>query len=361
MTRFDSPCTAVRGYRPAPHTFRPARRPSRGMLAALAAAALLLPVWLLAPRAVPDAQTFAMPQQTAAPRSAFVLPSNVRQGLAQGWPQRQQSVPVQRLMQGRMLLIDEGHPLPEGYVPANTVNILGFSSGRATCRDLSAVLGEDALQSLSAMLTAARQEKHMGLVVFAGTRSPEQQRILLTDTLAALSRDMGLDEALSAARGMVASPGCSEHQTAWAVDIRVCPQWNGAPLAEAMEASGDGLWLMENCWRYGFIRRYPGADPGDGSCRAYHLRYVGRAHAALMHALSLPMEEYLPLLHRFGALTLYDEAGAPLASAVCAPQGERQALLTLPEETETEDMSLDNLGYAVASCLYGPTSPTAAP
>ena len=78
MTRFDSPCTSVRGYRPAPHTFRPARRPFRWALAALAALALLLPVWLLAPRAVPDAQTFAMPEQTAAPHSAFVLPSCVR-------------------------------------------------------------------------------------------------------------------------------------------------------------------------------------------------------------------------------------------------------------------------------------------
>ena len=202
----------------------------------------------------------------------------------------------------------------------------------------------------------------MGLVVFAGSRSPEQQRILLTDTLAALSRDMSLDEALSAARATVASPGYSEHQTAWAVDIRVCPQWNGAPLAESREESEDGRWLIENCWRYGFIRRYPGADPRDGSCRAYHLRYVGCAHASLMHALGLSLEDYLSLLHRQRALTLYDEAsGAPLCSAVCVEAEARQTLFTLPEDASVEDLSLDNLGFAVVSCVYGATSPTGAP
>lgn len=361
MTRFDAPGAAVRGYRPEPQSTHSARRFPRAVLL-VPALALIAAVWLLPRAAAPDAQTFAMPAQTAPSRQAFTLPDSVRKGFPEGYALGQLAMPETRLREGRMLLIDDSHPLPEGYTPADTLNILSASGGRATCRDLSAVLGEDALNALSAMLTAARQEKHMGLVVFAGSRSPEQQRILLTDTLAALSRDMGLDEALSAARSAVASPGCSEHQTAWAVDIRVCPQWNGAPLAESMEESEDGRWLIENCWRYGFIRRYPGADPRDGSCRAYHLRYVGCAHASLMHALGLSLEDYLSLLHNQRTLTLYDEAsGAPLCSAVCAEAEARQTLFILPEDASVEDLSLDNLGFAVVSCVYGATSPTGAP
>ena len=361
MTRFDAPGAAVRGYRPEPQSTHSARRFPRAVLL-VPALALIAAVWLLPRAAAPDAQTFAMPAQTAPPRQAFTLPDSVRKGFPEGYALGQLAMPETRLREGRMLLIDDSHPLPEGYTPADTLNILSASGGRATCRDLSAVLGEDALGALSAMLTAARQEKHMGLVVFAGSRSPEQQRILLTDTLAALSRDMSLDEALSAARAAVASPGYSEHQTAWAVDIRVCPQWNGAPLAESMEESEDGRWLMENCWRYGFIRRYPGADPRDGSCRAYHLRYVGCAHASLMHALGLSLEDYLSLLHNQRALTLYDEAsGAPLCSAVCVEAEARQTLFILPEDASVEDLSLDNLGFAVVSCVYGATSPTGAP
>ena len=361
MTRFDAPGAAVRGYRPEPQSTHSARRFPRAVLL-VPALALIAAVWLLPRAAAPDAQTFAMPAQTAPPRQAFTLPDSVRKGFPEGYALGQLAMPETRLREGRMLLIDDSHPLPEGYTPADTLNILSASGGRATCRDLSAVLGEDALNALSAMLTAARQEKHMGLVVFAGSRSPEQQRILLTDTLAALSRDMSLDEALSAARSAVASPGCSEHQTAWAVDIRVCPQWNGAPLAESMEESEDGRWLIENCWRYGFIRRYPEADPRDGSCRAYHLRYVGCAHASLMHALGLSLEDYLSLLHNQRTLTLYDEAsGAPLCSAVCVEAEARQTLFTLPEDASVEDLSLDNLGFAVVSCVYGATSPTGAP
>ena len=332
MTRFDAPGAAVRGYRPEPQSTHSARRFPRAVLL-VPALALIAAVWLLPRAAAPDAQTFAMPAQTAPPRQAFTLPDSVRKGFPEGYALGQLAMPETRLREGRMLLIDDSHPLPEGYTPADTLNILNESGGRATCRDLSAVLGEDALNALSAMLTAARQEKHMGL-----------------------------DEALSAARSAVASPGYSEHQTAWAVDIRVCPQWNGAPLAESMEESEDGRWLMENCWRYGFIRRYPRADPRDGSCRAYHLRYVGCAHASLMHALGLSLEDYLSLLHNQRTLTLYDEAsGAPLCSAVCAEAEARQTLFILPEDASVEDLSLDNLGFAVVSCVYGATSPTGAP
>ena len=340
----------TRGWTPAPPP-PPRRRRNYwplGLIPALLLAALLL--W---PRpAQVDRQTYPLhaPAVTAEPETSPTLPEAIRAALPAGETQHL-SVPTQHLMKGRMLLIDESHPLPDGYTPGDTLSVLSYTQGRVACRDLAAVSGQDTLDALTQLFAAARQERIVQYTVFAGTRSAEQQRILLTDTLADLSRDMPLEEALEAARRAVASTDCSEHQTSFAIDLRLCPVWNGAPLEQTYEASQAGRWLAEHCWEYGFIRRWPDAEPASHSCQAYHLRYVGRAHAMLMHALDATFEEYLALLHEHGVLTLYDENGAPLAAAVCSRAGEHQTSFTLPMAA-IDDLSLDNTGYAIASCLF---------
>lgn len=355
---------AVRGWRPTEPRDR--RRGATGKsvqdTAAAVALAAALTVTVLLAVAIPAHRDTAAParqavrsQAQAAPAMGKSLPECVSTGLSENVERATLTVPVQRLAQGRMMLVDESHPLPEGYIPADTFGVLNQTGGRVTCRDLAAVLGEDTLAALDAMLAAARSCGMNQLTVFAGTRSPEQQRQLQTDTLAALARDMSLEDALQQARRKVASPGCSEHQTAWAVDIRVCHVWNAQPDGGALRESQAGAWLVEHAWEYGFIQRWPEADPAGDEHRPYHFRYVGYAHAALMHAMDMSLEEYLAFLHQHGSVTLYDDKNAPLATAVCAVMGERQASLTVPSGTTVEDVSMDNLGYAVASCLYNRT------
>lgn len=306
---------------------------------------LLLPLFVPRPAQV-DVHT---PASTPAP-TAVPLPACVQAGLPSGDTQ-QLAFTRAELLQGRLLLVDETHPLPEDYTPADTFAVLGSTQGRVECRDLAAVSGKDTLDALVSLFAAARQARFVQFTVFAGTRSPEQQRILLTDTLSAFARDMPLQTALLSAVDAVGSVDCSEHQLPWAVDVRLCPQWNGTPLAQPYEDSAAGRWLLQHLWEHGFIRRWADAVPTDHCCRAYHLRYVGRAHAMLMHALNVTLEQYLDLLHQHRALTLYDEKGAPLACAVCQPAGERQTLFTLPA-AQVEDASLDNTGYAVVACLF---------
>lgn len=48
-----------------------------------------------------------------------------------------------------------------------------------------------------------------------------------------------------------ARPGFSEHQTGLALDI------NTASRSAHFETTATYRWLIENCWRYGFILRYP--------------------------------------------------------------------------------------------------------
>lgn len=311
---------------------------------------LLLPLLglLLIPHPA-QVDTHAAPSQ-APLTTEQPLPACIQPGLPTGIAQ-EVAYANEELMQGRLLLVDEEHPLPEDYTPADTFGVLRSTQGRVECRDLAAVSGQDTLDALVALFAAGRQARFVQFTVFAGTRSAEQQRILLTDTLASLARDMPLNQAMESAVATVGSVGCSEHQLAWAVDVRLCPLWNGTPLAQPYEETAAGQWLVEHCWEHGFIRRWPGAQIVDHSCRAYHLRYVGQAHAMLMHALNATLEEYLALLHQHGTLTLYDEKGVPLACAVCLPAGERQTVFTLPA-AQVEDASLDNTGYAVVACLF---------
>lgn len=339
----------TRGWTPQPQNF-PARRSHRTLwcLSALLLAAAFF--WPRAPR--PDVQTYPLhaPAQPTDAAPVSSLPACMLAGLPKGEAVTV-SVPTQHLMKGRMLLIDESHPLPDDYLPGDTFSVLSYTQGRVACRDLTAVAGQDTLDALAQLFTAARHARIVQFTVFSGARSGEQQRILLTDTLADLSRDMPLEEALRAAVLAVGSVDCTEHQTPWAVDLRLCPVWNGAPLDQPYSATEAGRWLAEHCWEYGFILRWPGAEPAPHSCRAYHLRYVGKAHAMLMHALDASFEEYLALLHAHGQLTLFNEKGAPRAAAVCQPAGEHQTSFLLPAAS-IDDLSLDNTGWAVASCLF---------
>ena len=58
-------------------------------------------------------------------------------------------------------------------------------------------------------------------------------------------------------------------------------------------------WLMEHCWDYGFILRYPeGTTDITGIIfEPWHYRYVGIPVAKAMQENGLTLEEYLDAVH----------------------------------------------------------------
>ena len=90
----------------------------------------------------------------------------------------------------------------------------------------------------------------------------------------------------------VAVPNTSEHQIGLAVDI---VDANNATLTSAQAKTATQKWLMENCWRYGFILRYPeGKSDITGIIyEPWHYRYVGYALAKELHFSGMTLEEYL--------------------------------------------------------------------
>ena len=93
----------------------------------------------------------------------------------------------------------------------------------------------------------------------------------------------------------VAVPGTSEHQTGLAVDL-VSASYQ--VLNRKQEQTKEQKWLMEHCWEYGFILRFP-SDKSDVTGIGYepwHYRYVGKETALAMRDSGLCLEEYLTAL-----------------------------------------------------------------
>lgn len=84
-----------------------------------------------------------------------------------------------------------------------------------------------------------------------------------------------------------AQPGHSEHQTGLAMDI--------SSLSQSYGETDEGKWLAANCWKYGFLLRYPkNSEHITGYIyEPWHVRYLGASTAKLVHDSGLTLEEFL--------------------------------------------------------------------
>jgi len=91
----------------------------------------------------------------------------------------------------------------------------------------------------------------------------------------------------------IAKPGCSEHQTGLAIDI--CVYRDGKCYIEhELESMEEIDWLINNCYKYGFILRYPrGCEDITGyNYEPWHFRYVGDI-AEYLHNNKILLDNYI--------------------------------------------------------------------
>ncbi len=132
-----------------------------------------------------------------------------------------------------------------------------------------------ALQQMFADAAAAG----LNMFVRSGFRSYSTQRTLYNNYV---KRD-GAD----AADRYSARAGHSEHQTGLAFDIN--------KANSSFEGTPEAIWLAENCYKYGFIIRYPqGKEAVTGYIyEPWHVRYLGVETATAVYNSGLCLEEYL--------------------------------------------------------------------
>ena len=150
------------------------------------------------------------------------------------------------------------------------------------------------VDDLDAMMQKAKSDG-VDLLICYGYRTFAQSEALFEKQInrqLAANPSYTREQAAEAAKKWVAPPGTSDHHTGLALDI-VTP--SNQVLNDDFAMTDAAKWMAAHGWEYGFVIRFP-ADKTDITGIAYeswHLRYVGREHAAVMHEKNLCLEEYV--------------------------------------------------------------------
>lgn len=179
-----------------------------------------------------------------------------------------------------LTLVNPWNSVPEGYAP-----------------QLTAIDDEQAVDSRCAdeLLRMLEDCKAAGCLpyVCSSYRTQEMQEFLYNNKIDRLINEgYSYYDAPEVAARSVAVPGTSEHQLGLAVDIidEYYPYLN-----YYQENTYTQQWLMEHCYDYGFILRYPNGttDITGIIYEPWHYRYVGYGPAQEIKALGVTFEEYI--------------------------------------------------------------------
>jgi D-alanyl-D-alanine carboxypeptidase len=176
---------------------------------------------------------------------------------------------------GNLILVNKYFKLNENYVPENIVDIsLQFSyAGNSIVKEVNDHFVE--------MRNAAKSGKGYNIVVSSSYRGYADQKELYDRR----KKDQGEEQADK----LAARPGHSEHQLGLALDLDLYKK-----TYDKFEDTEEYAWLIDNCYKYGFILRYPKdkEDITGYSFESWHYRYVGLTVAKYIHDNKITFDEY---------------------------------------------------------------------
>ena len=151
-------------------------------------------------------------------------------------------------------------------------------------------LRDDAYQAFKDMTTALRDsgtEGITGVYITSGYRSYESQESVYNRYLNNYGEEY--------ADTYSARPGSSEHQLGLSFDVTATNKER-----QSFEETPEYAWLKDNCYKYGFIIRYPKESEAvtGYSFESWHYRYLGVELAIKVHNSGLSYDEYYELYLR---------------------------------------------------------------
>ena len=203
----------------------------------------------------------------------------------------------------RLLLVNRWNPMPEAYAVTLKKLPNGLQVDERVYDDLTAMLADCGKAGLHPIVCSAYRDME--------TQTRLHKNKIARLRAAGYSQEAAEQEALR----WVAAPGASEHHTGMAVDI-VSASYQ--KLTRQQEKTAEQKWLMEHCWEYGFILRYP-TDKSEVTGIGYepwHYRYVGRETALAMRDSGLCLEEYLVVRRMAEAIGVHTETIQETVEAV---------------------------------------------
>lgn len=181
-----------------------------------------------------------------------------------------------KTVETKKVVVKDGVTYIDGIIIANKTYSLP--------EDYGSGLDDEALEAFYTMASDAADEG-IYLNIVSGFRSYWLQDTIYSNFCA----ERGVEEADKVS----ARPGHSEHQTGLAMDI------NSTWFTFADTA--EGKWLASNCYKYGFVIRYPeGKEDITGySYEAWHIRYLGIELSRELYESGLTLEEYLSITSEY--------------------------------------------------------------
>jgi D-alanyl-D-alanine carboxypeptidase len=185
-----------------------------------------------------------------------------------------------------ILVVNKTYSIPSTYGPASAKGTLG----ECTYEDCFTNQTWKAWNSMKDAATFAGIHLKIG----SGYRSYQYQNQIYMNYVA---RD-----GQAVADTYSARPGHSEHQTGLAMDI-CSTDANVSCIDSGFDNSAEAKWLSENCYKYGFIIRYPqGKEDKTGyKYESWHVRYVGTELAKTLYNNGnwVSIEEYFDITSQY--------------------------------------------------------------
>ncbi len=175
-----------------------------------------------------------------------------------------------------LVLVNKYNHLPSNYKPKDIVYVPGAYGNEVPFR---AVLKDDFIK----LQEAAKSDININLMPTTAFRNESFQTTLYNNYVSKDGKE--------AADTYSARPGYSEHQTGLAIDLK------NMALSNTRLTDDNFEWLNNNAYKYGFIIRFPKDKEfvTGYQFENWHIRYVGKDIAKVIHDNNLTLEEYLDL------------------------------------------------------------------
>lgn len=186
------------------------------------------------------------------------------------------------------ILVNKNNALSCDFVPDNLVRYLEMDSNEdykasKTNPNYKNYVEKYALFAFFKMQSDASKQGYI-IVIDSAYRSYYYQKDILLDAISKYGDN---------AYNTVARPGTSEHQTGLAIDIAIIK--NGKYCDDITEDLEEVKWVFDNCYKYGFIIRYPKntKEITGYNFEPWHIRYVGTELSRYMKEENInTLEEY---------------------------------------------------------------------
>lgn len=280
------------------------------------------------------------------------------------------TVTRKEMLEGGLLLINRWHMMPADLTDDMMISISRTSradedkNNNIPTTNSSLMLQPVAVNALMKLYGDARAAglDMDGIIVSEGYRTMEQQTSLWNKKVESLSGSYSGERLNEMAMRSTAYPGTSDYQTGLSVFVYNYKKGDNEFTSTLLHETEQGKWLYQNCWKYGYIFRYPiqgfpYADTVDKSFKTGYTdqmkvyRYVGVANAAAMNTLGMCLEEYIEYLMAHPHIAVYSD-GTLKYEIYRMEGGYSDTAVTVPYGAASYSASTDNMDGLIVAITY---------